>query len=145
MPRPLLPYNDPILPTADLMAFAKQALEEQIRFQIIDTHHGAALPIPQELHGVIQTMLAALAANQAFVLSITSTELTTNQAADLLNVSRMFVIREIEAGRLSCRKVGTHRRVPLEAALAYKQHMFDRASKALDDIAAIDEALGLDD
>ena len=60
-------------------------------------------------------------------------ELTTFQAADVLKVSRPYVIKLIDDGELSHRMVGTHRRIPVDAVLAYKQ----RADKASD--AAMDE------
>jgi excisionase family DNA binding protein len=47
-------------------------------------------------------------------------ELNTQDAAALLNVSRRFVIKEFEAGRLRCRKVGRHRRIELEELRRYQ-------------------------
>jgi excisionase family DNA binding protein len=71
-------------------------------------------------------------------------ELTTVEAANFLNVSRPFVIKEIEAGRLPHRKVGTHRRVAFEDLVEYARAMRQRQEKALEDLAEETRALGLD-
>jgi len=71
-------------------------------------------------------------------------ELTTVEAANFLNVSRPFVIKEIESGHLPYRKVGTHRRVALEDLLAYAQEMRANQEKALERLADNARELGLD-
>jgi excisionase family DNA binding protein len=73
-----------------------------------------------------------------------SQELSTVEAANFLNVSRPFVIKEIEAGRLPHRKVGTHRRVAFEDLLAYARDMRHEQQQALDRMAQNARELGLD-
>jgi excisionase family DNA binding protein len=69
--------------------------------------------------------------------------LTTVEAANLLNVSRPFVIKEMESGRLPHRKVGTHRRIALEDLLAYARNMHAQQASALDRMADNARELGL--
>ena len=71
-------------------------------------------------------------------------ELTTVEAANFLNVSRPFLVKELEAGRLPHRKVGSHRRIALEDVLAYGQKMRERQEKALERMADNARELGLD-
>ena len=71
-------------------------------------------------------------------------EFTTVEAANFLNVSRPFVIKEIAAGRLKHRMVGTHRRIALEDLIAYAGQMHEKQQAALDRLAANAQELGLD-
>ena len=71
------------------------------------------------------------------------TELTTQEAADLMNVSRPFLITLVEKGELPCHKVGSHRRIPLAAALAFKSKADADRDKALDFLAAESQRLKL--
>lgn len=70
-------------------------------------------------------------------------ELTTVEAAELLNVSRPFLIKQIEAGKIPHHMVGTHRRLRLADVLAYRDHMDTRAEEALDAMVSEAEELGL--
>lgn len=69
--------------------------------------------------------------------------LTTVEAASLLNVSRLFLIKQIEAGALPHHMVGTHRRLRLADVLAYRDRLDAQANDALDAMAADAEELGL--
>jgi len=71
-------------------------------------------------------------------------EFSTVEAAHFLNVSRPFVIKEIEAGRLEHRMVGTHRRIPFEGLQAYARAMRGRQRAALERLADDARDLGLD-
>ena len=67
-------------------------------------------------------------------------ELTTRQAADLLQVSRTELLDE---GRIPCRKVGAHRRVRVEDIVDFRRETESRRRKALDELTAFDQDLGL--
>ncbi len=78
------------------------------------------------------------------VVMPTEQEFTTVEAANFLNVSRPFVIKEMEAGRQPHRKVGTRWRIALEELTAYAQKMRARQANALDRLAGNARELGLD-
>lgn len=69
-------------------------------------------------------------------------ELTTKQAADVLGVSRPFLIRVLEAGDIPYRKVGRHRRVLMSDVLAYKRTMEVKSRAALDELVKLSEDMG---
>jgi excisionase family DNA binding protein len=88
--------------------------------------------------------LGLLARRQPVVLMPQNQELSTVEAAHFLNVSRPFVIKEIEAGRLKHRKVGSHRRVLYEDLLEYARTMRAQQQLALERMAANARELGLE-
>lgn len=100
-----------------------------------------------ELPGGIQTLLVSIvenlrAGNGVSVIPLHA-ELTTVQAAELLNVSRPYVIKQIEAGVIPHHMVGTHRRLKLVDVLAYRDRLEAQADEALDAMTAEAEDLGL--
>ena len=72
-------------------------------------------------------------------------ELTTMEAADILNVSRPYLIKLLEAGDIPYRKVGRHRRVRIEDVIQYKDDTDRRREAILDQMVAEAEKLGLYD
>jgi excisionase family DNA binding protein len=88
--------------------------------------------------------MGALSEGQAVTIVPKNREMTTVEAANFLNVSRPFVIKEIDAGRLRHRMVGTHRRIAFGDLIEYQRQMRERQSEALDRMADNARELGLD-
>jgi excisionase family DNA binding protein len=84
-----------------------------------------------------------MAQGNAVTLIPVHAELTTQQAAQLLNVSRPFLIEQLEKGAIPYRKVGTHRRVLFQDLMEYKQTMDHNRLNVLEELSAIDQELGL--
>jgi excisionase family DNA binding protein len=140
---------DLVFPTAALVANSAQLVHQLRpgvdRYALTDLETGNQLPLPNEIAGMLRDILVLLAQNNAVTIGSVDLELTTNQAADVLNVSRTFVIRLIEKGDLPHRLVGTHRRIRLEDALSLRNRMKTDAEAAIGLITQNGQELGLDD
>ena len=100
------------------------------------------LEVPPATLRLLSQILALMARQQTFVLYPESSELTTKQAAEVLGVSRPFLIRVLEVGDIPFRKVGRHRRVLMKDVLAYKQTMQVKSRAALDELVKLSEEMG---
>ena len=109
-----------------------------------DAGEQPTIELPPAALKLIGQLLGAMSEGRPIVLMPTTQELTTVEAANFLNVSRPFVIKEIEAGRLPHRKVGQHRRIAMEDLLAYAQNMRAQQASALERLAENARELGLD-
>jgi excisionase family DNA binding protein len=101
------------------------------------------LELPPQALRLFADMLGMMAQRRPVVLVPQNHELTTQDAAAMLNVSRPFVIKEIEAGRLRCRLVGRHRRIEFEELRRYQNVQREQTNKALQDLANLSQDLGL--
>lgn len=88
-------------------------------------------------------MLSQIAQGNAVTLLPIPAELTTQEAANLLNVSRPHLVKLLEAGEIPFHKVGTHRRVRFEDLMRYKEHINQKRMEALDELAAQAQELNL--
>ncbi len=93
--------------------------------------------VPRAAFQVLTQALAFMANGKAVTLVPVGAELTTQQAADLLNVSRPYLIRLLERGDMPFHRTGTHRRVKIEELLAYRRKSEERAGEAMSELAAI--------
>jgi len=103
-----------------------------------------AVAVPREVFELFVTALERLADGQAVTLIPMTRELTTQEAADFLAVSRPFVVGLLEAGRIPFRKVGTHRRVAFADVLRFRQRDDRKRAAVAAELAAEGEALGLE-
>ncbi len=99
--------------------------------------------IPAAAAALLLRVLNQLAQGHAVTVLPSDTELTTQKAANILGVSRPFVVKEIKENRLPARNVGTRRRITLGDVLAYKKRSDANRQRALDDLAKLDQELGI--
>ncbi len=99
--------------------------------------------IPAPAAALLLRLLRDMAAGHAVTLIPVHAELTTQQAADLLGVSRPFLIKQIAERKLPCRRVGSHRRVRFQDLMDLKHRMDAARRKALDDLAADGQGMGV--
>jgi excisionase family DNA binding protein len=101
--------------------------------------------IPAAAYRLLVDVLTQMSQGNAVTLIPIHAELTTQEAADLLNVSRPYLIKQIEAGDIPHHKIGRHRRIRFDDLMAYKDRMDIARSQALDELVAQSEAMGLYD
>lgn len=101
------------------------------------------LVVPRAAVEFLAQVLAHMAAGRGVSLVPRHAELTTQEAADLLNVSRPFLIGLLTAGEIEYRAVGRHRRVRADALLEYKRQDDQRRRAAADELTQLNEDMGL--
>jgi len=109
-----------------------------------DVNSAPVLELPPAALRLIAQVLGAMGDQRPITVVPRNLELTTVDAANFLNVSRPFVIKEIEAGRLKHRKVGTHRRIEYADLVEYRDRMRADQQAALEDLTSDAQELGLE-
>lgn len=113
-----------------------------------DTHYDLIGPggerhrIPQAVVYGLARIAEVLARGDALTIVPVGAVMTTQQAADLLNVSRQYLVRLLDEGRLPYDRTGKHRRLKIEDVLAYKQKRDHERDEKLDELARLTEELG---
>lgn len=101
------------------------------------------LTVPRQAAELLQRILAAIAAGTAVTVVPDHAELTTQQAAEYLNVSRPFLIKLLELGDIDFRLVGTHRRVRADSLRAYRDRSLDEQREAANALSRLADDSGL--
>lgn len=105
--------------------------------------NGERIELPASVHRLLSAMVHELAHGNAVTIMPVHAELTTQQAADLLNVSRPFLVHLLESGVIPFHRVGTHRRVRLQDVTAYRNARTQERRTALAEMAREAQELGL--
>jgi excisionase family DNA binding protein len=101
------------------------------------------ITIPANIFRTIIKMLVEMGNGNAVAVVPVSAELTTQQAADLLNVSRPHLIKLLNQQVIPFRMVGTHRKLPAKAVLNYRDQTVQARRSALTEMVELDTKLGL--
>lgn len=127
----------------DLAAFLTTKTDTQ-RIEIYDAENKAhAVELPTSALRLLVDILGELALGNSVKVVPVHAELTTQEAADLLNVSRPHLVKLLEQGALPHHKTGRHRRVLFSDLMMFKQMRDETSRKAMDDLAQLSEELGM--
>lgn len=144
--------GEPLVPSVEDAKVASEASrilaayvsQGQVNIELDDGKHERIHAIlPSSVIKILQRVLTEMAQGNAVTIIPLNAELTTQQAADFLNVSRPFLVKQIEAGNIPHRKIGTHRRVRVEELLKYKKEIDKNRHQTLDELTAEAQRLGL--
>jgi excisionase family DNA binding protein len=142
----------PTLPTESDATLAKETsrlLAPRVRssaplsFRVLDASEEETLRIPAPAVKMLLRILEEMARGNAVTLIPVHAELTTQEAADMLNISRPSLIQLLDEGKIEYRKVGTHRRIRFEALMSYKRAADAERRAALAELAAYDQEIGI--
>ena len=108
-----------------------------------DARQAPTIELPPQALRAIADLLGLMGQQQPIMLIPQKHELTTQEAAGFLNVSRPYVIKQIEEGSLKCRKVGRHRRVEFQELMRFQQMQQQKSEDALQRLTDLSQELGL--
>jgi excisionase family DNA binding protein len=114
---------------------------ETARLRLIDGEADVTVPV-SAIHMLVD-ILNQMAQGNAVSLVPVHAELTTQQAADMLNVSRPYLVKLLESGKIRFHKTGRHRRIRFDDLMAYRQQMDEGSRNAADELAAQAQEEGL--
>ena len=103
------------------------------------------ISLPSNIFRILINMLVEMGNGNAVAVVPVTAELTTQQAADLLNVSRPHIIKLIDQKKIGFRMVGTHRKLRAKDVLSYRDSNDFARRDALTSMVQLDEELGLYD
>jgi excisionase family DNA binding protein len=115
-----------------------------VQLQIVgDRPVDETVALPSPAVGLLVRILEEMAAGNAVTIIPVHPELTTQEASDILNISRPSLIQLLNEGKIEYRRVGTHRRVKFDALMNYKRRADSARRAALAELAAYDRELGI--
>jgi excisionase family DNA binding protein len=113
------------------------------RLVVVPAGDGDPVEVPPSAVDVLREVLDHLRRGERVRVVPEDAEITTQQAADLLNVSRPYLVGLVDRGEIPSRKVGSRRRLKLTDVLLYRDVDNARRKRAVDELAAEAQALGL--
>jgi excisionase family DNA binding protein len=146
--RRMTPVAAPPEQQAQVAAFSK-ALEGMVhapkrrapKCQLVGPK-GENIPLPESVFYVLERVAEVMARGDSITVVPIGREVTTQQAADLLNVSRQYLVRLLDDGRIAFRKTGKHRRLRIEDVLAFKQKRDKDRRAGLRELSRMTEEFG---
>ena len=145
-------HRPPQFPTEDEMAQAKEAgrqlarmlPEDQLPLRLVtENNRHEMISIPPGAVRLFLDVLTQLGQGRGVTILPKKAELTTQEVADFLNVSRPYVVKLIKSGALPARTVGTRRRIAFQDLIKFDEADRKRRRAALNEIAQLDQELGI--
>ncbi len=144
-------HPPPNVQDSEIARVATQRFEPFVRerkpleVRILEADKEETILLPASAVALLKDILEAMASGNSITMIPHHAELTTVEAAGILNVSRPYLIKLLESGEIRFRKVGTHRRILMEDLMAYKEKSEKQSRAAMNELVALSEELGLYD
>ncbi|XYK78868.1 MAG: excisionase family DNA-binding protein [Labrenzia sp.] len=140
--RPILPSDDDAEMAAEVSRHLSRAKHEggELRVQV---DGGEMLRLPKAVGDLLYHLVTEMAQGNAVTLIPVHAELTTQEAADHLNVSRPFLIKLLEQRKIDFHMVGTHRRVKFSDLETYRREKEEERRRVMDELASQSQELGM--
>lgn len=142
----------PVRPSPDDVTLARRSATAlrrigrpggSVTFTLSRERGSEQVTIPEIAFQMLEQILGEFAQGHAVALAPIDRRVTTQEAAEILNVSRPFVVKLLESGKIRFTKVGTHRRIRLADLLEYKARMDADADRAYQALLDDSQELGL--
>lgn len=142
-------FDEPIVPSSVESEEAGRVYDFMTRQAVTNTpglvsETGEVMPLPITVYRVLQKVAEEMSRGNAVAVLPVHHELTTTQAADMLNVSRPYLISLLDEELIPFHKVGSHRRVRLDDVLAYKHRRDGSRRETLKRLSQEAQDMGLD-
>jgi len=146
--------QSPYIPTAEETQISKESSRilaahishDSPRLKIVEADGSEkTATIPAVAYRLLVDILTQMSQGNAVTVIPIHAELTTQEAADLINVSRPFLIKQMESGEIPHHKVGSHRRVRFTDLMEYKKNIDAARSKVLTELVEESQKLGFYD
>lgn len=142
---PTLPSEAEVILARETSRVLSSRIEttDPLHLRLLDDPSSATVKLPSSVVRMLIHILDEMSRGNTVTLIPIHAELTTQEAADLLNISRPSLIQLLDEGKIEYRRVGTHRRVRFEALMTYKRRTDAERRAVLAELAAYDQQLGL--
>ncbi|WP_226476596.1 helix-turn-helix domain-containing protein [Pseudomonas sp. MWU16-30323] len=147
LPKTVLPLEKEVEAAVQGQRALASLLSTQFETQRIDIFDKEDKPhtlvLPTSALRLLVDILGELAIGNAVKVVPVHAELTSQEAADLLNVSRPHLVKMLEEGAIPFTKTGRHRRIRFSDLMAFKQRREDKSQEAMDALALQAQELGM--
>ena len=118
-------------------------LENVNRVPKLMSPNGEEIELPKSLSQVLRQLVYYLVQGRAVTIVPLNKELTTQEAADILNVSRPYLIKLLEGGEIPFARTGTHRRIRVDDLMEYKKRRDADRRRGMAELTQMSQELGL--
>jgi excisionase family DNA binding protein len=126
-----------LTPSEEMQLAAKALLGTRLNIKVETNTQGESITVPASLVEIVQQLVSEIAKGNSLTIITNEKELSTTEAAEILEVSRQHLIELLESGELPIpfRKVGKHRRLRAEDVISFKQRIDQQRLEALAQLA----------